>query len=543
MADGKRLTAEATATEVAKAAGIRGGRVPLSLSQVDRRRTQLWTISLFVILALTGLVAAYWASYEVLPEELRLDSTPNYVVVVLVVGLLLSFLVYVVDKEIRLRRLAALLVEERVLSAALSNRLSEISALSEVGKAINTTLDLHDVLNLILSSALELLGGTEGSIMLLEEDGEHLQVVSYHGPRIEIVMKGRGRVGEGIAGTVARTREAMLIHGDEVDRKIGPARPERNISSAMSVPLVRNEELLGVLNLNETQGARRFTQHDLDALGLFAEHAAIAIGNASSFEKERETVERLEELDQLKSDFVASVSHELKTPLTAIIGAAKTVNRKGKDMDPAQQATFMEMIERQGGRLLRLVEDVLTTSQIESGRPMKRVLVDLRVAAAEVIEELQQAKVGAERDIELIAEPAKPQVWGDSIALQQVMTNLIENALKYSDPSTRVTVTVRETLDEGVIEVADNGVGIDEEGLQVIFDRFHQVDSSSTRKVGGFGLGLFIVKQLVDAHGGEIEVESKEGEGTTFRVHLPKRSSDRGYMNTDAAEAAARPLT
>jgi signal transduction histidine kinase len=491
----------------------------------------LWSVSLFVIVALTVAVALYWLAYDLLPASLQLASASSYVIGVLILGLVLSFVLYVIDKESRLRTVAHMLIEERVLSSALSNRLSEISALSEVGKAINTTLDLTDVLNLILSSALELLGGTEGSIMLLEEDGEHLQVVSYHGPKVETVMKGRAKVGTGISGTVAQSRQPMLIQGDRVQK--GRGHPERGISSAMSVPLVRNDELLGVLNLNDTERQRIFTEQDLNALGLFAEHAAIAIGNASIFEKERETVARLEELDQLKSDFVASVSHELKTPLTAIIGAAKTVSRKGREMDPEHHAQFMEMIERQGGRLLRLVEDVLTTSQIESGRPMKRVLVDLKAAANEVIQELVQTKSGEGRTVELRAEPDKPQIWGDLIALQQVMTNLIENSLKYSDEPSRVIVTVSETPEEGLLEVADEGVGISEEGLQVIFERFHQVDSSSTRKVGGFGLGLFIVKQLVDAHGGDIGVKSAEGKGTIFTVRLPKRAADRGKLNSD----------
>ena len=534
MAVRKRLGPSGTTAEVARAAGIRTTEGHVTLSQVDRRRTQLWTVSLFVITALTAVVALYWIAYDDLPPSLQLASSSSYIVGVLIAGLVLSFVVYVVDKEIRLRNVATLLIEERVLSTALSNRLSEISALSEVGKAINTTLDLSDVLNLILSSALELLGGTEGSIMLLEEDGEHLQVVSYHGPKVETVMKGRGKLGVGIAGSVAQRREPMLIQGDRLHPSLQKqGHPARGISSAMSVPLVRNDELLGVLNLNETDGTRTFTDQDLNALGLFAEHAAIAIGNASIYEKERETVARLEELDQLKSDFVASVSHELKTPLTAIIGAAKTVSRKGRDMDPEHHAQFMEMIERQGGRLLRLVEDVLTTSQIESGRPMKRVLVDLRAAAQEVIDELGQTNIGRDRDIRLVAEPDKPQIWGDLIALQQIMTNLIENALKYSGETSKVVVTVKETTEEGLLEVADDGFGISEEGLRVIFDRFHQVDSSSTRKVGGFGLGLFIVKQLVDAHAGEISVDSKLGAGTTFTVRLPKRSSDRGKLNAD----------
>lgn len=533
MAFSKRVVPGGTAADVARAAGIRTGRGQLTLSQIDRRRTQLWTTSLFVIVALTGAFVLYWLARDILPPVLKFESFVSYLISVLMVGLLLSFGIYVVDKEMRLRAVANMLIEERVLSSALSNRLSEISALSEVGKAINTTLDLTDVFHLILSSALELLGGTEGSIMLLEEDGEHLHVVSNHGPRVETVMKGRAKVGEGIAGTVAQRRSPMLIQGDVRDAQLSKGNPERGISSAMCVPLVRNEELLGVLNLNETDGSRMFTDHDLDALGLFAEHAAIAIGNASIFEKERETIARLEELDQLKSDFVASVSHELKTPLTAIIGAAKTVNRKGTEMDPEDHARFMEMIERQGGRLLRLVEDVLTTSQIESGRPMKRVLVNMKLAAREVIDELSLVSAGKNREVGLVAEPDNPQIWCDRIALQQIMTNLVENALKYSGAKSRVTVTVKETTQEGILEVSDDGVGISDEGLQVIFDRFHQVDSSSTRKVGGFGLGLFIVKQLVDAHGGEIDVASTEGVGTTFTVRFPKRESDRGKLNAD----------
>ena len=535
MAVRKRLAPERTTAEEARAAGIRIDGTQVTLSQVDRRRTQLWSVALFVILSLTGLSVVYQVAYEALPRQLRFESPPSYFIAVLMVGLLLSFVVYVVDKEMRLRRLAGLLVDERVLSAALSNRLSEISALSEVGKAINTTLNLTDVLNLILTSSLELLGGNEGSIMLLEDDKQHLKVVSYHGPRAEAVMKGRAKVGTGVAGTVAERREPMLIQGDQLETNVpGSADPTRGIRSAMSVPLVRNDELLGILNLNETRGHRTFTEQDLNSLGVFAEHAAIAIGNASIFAKERETVERLEELDQLKSDFVASVSHELKTPLTAIIGAAKTVSKKGRDMDPDDQSKFMEMIERQGNRLLRLIDDVLTTSQIESGRQMKRELVDLHAAAQEVVDELGQTNVGAGRPITLTSEPESPRIWGDQIALQQILMNLIENALKYSGEAAPIWVTVRETPDEGILEVGDRGVGIDEEGLRVIFERFQQVDSSSTRRVGGVGLGLFIVKSLVDAHGGEIDVKSAKDEGTVFTVHLPKRASDRGQMNTEA---------
>jgi two-component system, OmpR family, sensor histidine kinase KdpD len=531
MAVRKRLRPSGTAAEAARAAGIRPGDSPVTLTEVDRRRTQLWTTTLFVIVALVAVVALYWLAYDVLPQQMQLQSFSSYVLAVLIVGLLVAFIVYLVEKERRLRALSSLLVEERVLSAALSSRLSEVTALVDLGKAMNSTLDISDVLDLILSSALDMLEGTEGSIMLLEDDGEHLKVVSYKGPVDGTVITGRGKVGVGIAGTVAADREPMLIQGDRIGRGL-QGHPERGISSSMCVPLVRNDELLGVLNLNKTHGQREFSEQDLHGLGLFAQHAAIAVGNARIFEKDRQTIERLEELDQLKSDFVAAISHELKTPLTAIIGAAKRISRKGADMDPAQRVELVEMIERQGNRLLRLVQDVLTTSQIESGRVMKRVLVDLRTAAEEVVQELREAKVGTDREVNLTIEPEHPQIWGDIIALQQVMANLIENALKYSE-SGPVDVIVKETPDEGFIQVSDKGAGISEAQLRDIFERFHQVDSSSTRRVGGFGLGLFIVKQLVDGHGGTIDVESTLGVGTTFTVHLPKRSSDRGRFNTE----------
>ena len=512
----------AQTAKAARAAGVRQDK--LTLSDVNKRRTQLWSTSLFLVVAVTVAIALVYLGGDFIPDEFRVfQDLTSWVVVVLVGGLALAFLVYVLEKEMSLRRLTNLLVEERVLSAALSNRLAEISALSEVGKAINTTLDLKDVLHMILSSSLELLGGTEGSVMLLTEDRMHLEVVSYRGPVMEPVVAGRTQVGEGIAGTVAQTRQPMLIEGNPSQAGL-TGHPERGIRSSMCVPLIRRDELMGVLNLNETAGKRQFTEQDLEALGLFAEHAAIAIGNASMFEQERETVQRLEDLDRLKSDFVATVSHELKTPLTAIIGSATTLSKRANRMTPEQQATFIDMIERQGQRLLRLVQDILTTAQIESGMPkLRRELVDLREAASVIIEDLRHSH--PDREVNLTADPERPHLWGDLGAIQQILSNLIENALKYSDEG-KVDVHLRETPTETLLEVSDEGRGISRDQLATVFDRFRQVDQSNTRGKGGFGLGLYIVKSLVEAHNGDIKVDSEEGRGTKFTVFLPKRSRD-----------------
>jgi signal transduction histidine kinase len=524
MARGEELKRPVPKDQVAQSAGISPRK--LSLEQVDKRRTQLWGISIFLVVAVTLALALSTVGAEFLPEQFRLEQFEDlstWVVVVLVGGLALAFLVYVIEKEINLRRLTALLIEERVLSAALSNRIAEISRLSEVGKALNTTLELKDVLDLILTSALDLLGGDEGSIMLYDNENMVLDVVAFRGPEAEEIMTTQEPIGGGIAGRVAESRKPMLLHGHETPT--GAGHPQRGIVSAMCVPLTRRDELVGVLNINDTLGKRMFEEADLEALGFFAEHAAIAIGNARIFESERHTVARLEELDRLKNDFVATVSHELKTPLTAIIGSAQTLNRRKDRMTPEQQSNLVEMIERQGNRLLRLVDDVLTTARIESRLPrLRREHISMREVCEVVAEDLGHSDIGQGRLIAVECDPENPQVWGDRGSLEQVLNNLVENALKYSDPPTKVTIKAVELPDEAELSVIDEGHGMREDQLNLIFDRFHQLDGSLTRDRGGFGLGLYIVKNLVEAHNGSIEVESKPGRGSVFRIRLPKRS-------------------
>lgn len=480
-----------------------------------------------MVAGVTLILVVLWLAGDFLPEPLRLDELPRGSVVALVAGLGAAFILYVVEKEASLRRLTTALIEERVRSGGLRARLGETTSIAEVAKALNSSLELEDVFRLILASALQLLDGQEGSIMLLDPTGNHLEVVSYRGPRGPAVMSRKVKLGEGVAGRVAADRTALLLQGDEVEGRSENSPPPGSIHSSLCVPLIRHGELIGVLSINETHRRRSYTEGDLAALQVFAEHAAIAIGNATMFEQEREHVQRLEELDRLKSDFVASVSHELKTPLTAIIGAAKTVSR-GAGMDPDERAIFLEMIQRQGSRLLRLVEDVLTAARIESGGPRRRrEKVDLRSVGELVVTDLSHTRQGEGRTITLETVPERPEAWGDLTSIQQILSNLVENACKYSSPGEPVEIRIVESPIETVIEVADRGPGIDPKHLQTIFERFRQADSSATRHVGGFGLGLYIVKNLVEEHRGAVEVESSAGKGTVFRVRLPRGPSER----------------
>jgi two-component system, OmpR family, sensor histidine kinase KdpD len=497
------------------AAGEEPRHEGLSLSDVNRRRAELWTISVILVTTVTIAVGLISFDRSILPEVLRFEQQSSWIVGVLIAGLALAFLIYVWEKERSLRRVTHLLFEERVHSSTLVHRISEMARLSEVGKAVNSALEQKQVFDTILSSALELLGGSEGSIALLDER-RNLQAVAYKDMREGRSERSNTRVGDGVASDVAARREPVLVESTKTN-----GTPP---GSSMCVPLIRNGVVLGVLNVTETGGPRRFKQRDLEALGFFAEHAAVAIGNARLFQAERETVARLEELDRLKSDFVATVSHELRTPLTAIIGAAKTVASRGPHMEADQHETFMNMIQRQADRLLRLVQDVLTASRMEGERPqLRREAIELRDIVDAVVSDLIHTRLGSGRRIEVHADPERPRAWGDQLALEQIVTNLVENALKYSQGEVRVSLS--ESDIEAVIEVADQGEGISPEELETIFDRFRQVGSSG-RAERGFGLGLFIVKNLVDGHNGSIDVDSEVGTGTRFVVRLPKRADD-----------------
>ena len=241
---------------------------------------------------------------------------------------------------------------------------------------------------------------------------------------------------------------------------------------------------------------------------------------------EREaTIARLEELDRLKNDFVATVSHELRTPITSMIGAAKTLMR-GDDMSAEERTSFLQMIERQGDRLLRLTRGVLAGARFEAGAaPPRRERIDLGVLVREVADDLLEGR-GNTHTIEVTTDPDEPSAWGDPTAIRQIMSNLVENALKYSPEGSKVRVGVFDLSSEPLLEVSDDGPGIAAADIGTVFERFKQTESSP-RSGGGFGLGLYIVKNLVDQHRGTVEVTSEPGAGTTFRVRLPKRSADR----------------
>lgn len=229
-------------------------------------------------------------------------------------------------------------------------------------------------------------------------------------------------------------------------------------------------------------------------------------------------------LEELRRDFVANVSHELKTPLTSIVGFTETL-LDGARKDPDTCKEFLQIIYKEGLRLQRLVSDLLDLSKIESKQvTVKMEVVSVQMVVHDVVETLVEQMQA--KNLHLLTDVAPLMVKMDTDCVRQILVNLLANAMNYTPVGGKVTVKVKQDIKHWMVQVMDTGIGIPERDQPRIFERFYRVDKARSRNSGGTGLGLAIVKHLVDLHHGEIEVESTVGKGSVFTVRFPLEYSE-----------------
>lgn len=485
----------------ARVAGLRDFRTP-SLEAVERRRLQLWILTAILLVSIS-LGVVFVSTWQTSVTRV-FAGTPVMRIAILLLSV--AFSVYAIEKERHLRKLSRLLIDERVLTTALSNRLREVQLLLEAGKAMNDVLELSVVLDTMLGSAIELLGSDSGSVMLRESDG--LVVACAHGN--ELAVGRRVLLGEGIAGHVAESREALLVQGkaDSGDFP-GLVSNDRGVHSAISAPLIHRDELLGVLNVNSS-GDKVFTEFDLRAVSLFAEQAAAAIANGRLYEVERSQVEELTHLDRMKSQFVALVSHELRAPIASIIGAIASARKPEMEEHRRELEDIVELAALQLGTML---EDLLVAAELERGEAARRLEpVDL----TRVVREAAADQGLLDREIQVTA-PHAAVVVCDREYLRRILDNLVDNAFKYGRPPVRIQVAGE--AEHVWLSVLDEGRGVPEADREKVFDRFKRLDAMNGH---GLGLGLSVVEGLVEAMGGTIRAEEAPGGGAAFRIRFPR---------------------
>lgn len=396
---------------------------------------------------------------------------------------------------------------------------SEIQAFHQAILAGVSTGNFNEAMQRIVDTIGETLGYDSLAMGLIEDDhpeGPRLRVIAGHRYAPDAIGKSIA-LDEGICGPVAATGQAAIVNDVEDHRGYLSFTPWTR--SELAVPLKVGERIIGVLSAESpVKGA--YDQEKLEQLTRLAAQVGVVVENARVLAKEQEAVERLTELDTMKTDFIAITSHELRTPLTVIKGFLQTLQRPEANFSQEQLMSYIEVMDRQATRLSVIVEDLLFVSRIESGEVEETSSpFELKTLISQAIQE--SFSEGAERII-ITGPDHKVTLEADHARLKRVVVSLLDNALKFSPPASSISILLRDLEDRIEVEVQDDGIGIPSTEQELIFERFHQVGGSMKRHQQGFGLGLYICRRVVESMQGSIRVDSTLGQGSTFTVSLPK---------------------
>jgi hypothetical protein len=451
-----------------------------------------------------------------------------------------------------------LLEREHQARARAEDAARRTTRLQELTARLAEALTPAQVAAVVLNEGLAALGARAGSVALLSERGDELVLLDSVGFSPELIQQWQRfslkrrlplteavRTGEPVLLETIEEREKQYQHLVSLHTLTGN-------HALAAIPLIVEGRALGAMGISFAE-ARKFNEDDRAFMLAIARQCAQAIARARLYEAERRSRAEAEAANRIKDEFLATLSHELRTPLTAMLGWTRLL-RTG-NLDEPTSAHALETVERNARAQAQLIEDLLDVSRIISGNLMLEVkpveLVPVINAAVEAMRPAAQAKA---IDLRAELDPRVGPVSGDPARLQQVVWNLVANAVKFTPQDGRVDIELARADSHLQLSVRDTGEGIKAEFLPYVFDRFRQADGSTTRVHGGLGLGLAIVRHLVELHGGTVKAESDgAGKGASFTVRLPLLSAplvqvagaERELTTTSAATDGgqeARPL-
>jgi signal transduction histidine kinase len=433
----------------------------------------------------------------------------------LLTGLIVGWLVRRLNVEVQ--RGGGRAAEAERLRDALGRRVDVLEAANRCARALGSSLEMEQAFGAFIREVRGLVPFDRTAIVLVENDSART-----------IATAGRGAADVFPPGSVGPLRGSVLerILGGEVvvRRELADGEyPEDwrllalGLHSELIAPLVLGARTIGMVSLSREE-ADGFTDEEVELISLLGRLVATAVQNIRSYEAERQTVEELRRLSALRADFVSLVSHELRSPMAAVIGAARTLHDRWRVLSADQREAFLALIADETNRLAALIGDVLDTSRIEAGTfsfsftdvDLKRLVEDAVATAAVGQDEVRVRSH--------VFEPV-PLIRGDRERLRQVLSNLIDNAVKYSRAGDEVEVVLRPENGAVRISVSDRGPGIPSDQRGLIFEKFGRADVPGAKP--GTGLGLFIARSIAEAHGGTLDVSSRPKAGATFTLTLP----------------------
>jgi PAS domain S-box-containing protein len=438
------------------------------------------------------------------------------------------------QKRAEAERTALLSAERRAREAAEASE-REASFLADVTAVLGSSLDYDTTLARVARLAIPVLTDL-CAIDLLEPDGRTRRVAAAHvDPAKEALVAAVRAVHgfnsdapHGVPAVIRTRRPTLVTSATEADLAAAARDPEQltmfhklGLKSWIIVPLIAREQILGAMTFVITESSRRYTARDVALAEAVANRAAVAIDNARLLAAERRARGEAEAANRAKDEFLAVLSHELRTPLNAVYGWARMLRAGQVPAEATERG--LEAIVRNANAQVQLIDDLLDISRVITGKMRLDVRsVDLRTVIEAALDSVRPAAVAKDIRVQTVLDPRAGPITGDPDRLQQVVWNLLMNAVKFTPRGGRVQVHLQRVNSHVEIVVSDTGLGMSADVLPFIFDRFRQGDSSSTRVHTGLGLGLALVKHLVELHGGDVTAQSPgQGKGATFIVTLP----------------------
>lgn len=422
------------------------------------------------------------------------------------------------------------ITERRRLEEETKAQAERAQILADAGAFFTSNIEPVWVTQAIAERVAEVLGDWS-AVILRTPDSNELRVASIHhrdmaslGLAWSYIYRQPLVAGEGIIGQVVSSGYPSLIQnvGNRVDSDTAPgyhAAPMK-LASLLVLPLRTSREILGAIVIAANDRSRAMTDDKLPLAELLTERAALAIENAKLYTEQVEARRKVEDLSRLKDEFLSIASHELRTPVTSIKGYTQLAKTLIRENDLVTSEEYLDIALDQIDRMSRLILELLDVSRIETGRlEIRREAITWTDFVRDVVHRHHTAV--SDRRFQLNVPNGPKNVLGDRDRLEQVLGNLLDNAVKYSPDGSEILVSVEDRGEQLVTAIADRGIGIPADELGQVFERFHRGRQVSSANYGGLGLGLYITKQIVERHGGTIWVESLEGTGTTFSFSLP----------------------